>query len=53
MNQDLLAALVPALPLMGAIILASLRRKLSDAGGDAGLIETVRGAGYKMREAPG
>ncbi len=29
MNQDLLAALVPALPLAGAIILASLRRKLS------------------------
>lgn len=29
MNTDLLAALVPALPLVGAIILASLRRKLS------------------------
>ena len=28
-STDLLAALVPALPLMGAIILASLRRKLS------------------------
>ncbi len=29
MSTDLLAALVPALPLVGAIILASLRRKLS------------------------
>ncbi|MGE3671893.1 MAG: winged helix-turn-helix domain-containing protein [Polyangiaceae bacterium] len=26
----------------------SLRRKLSDAGGDAGLIETVRGVGYRV-----
>ncbi len=29
MSQDLLAALVPVLPLAGAIILASLRRNLS------------------------
>ncbi len=29
MNQDLLAAWVPGLPLVGAIVLASLRRKLS------------------------
>jgi len=29
MSTDLLAALVPALPLVGAVILASLRRKLS------------------------
>ncbi|HRF79677.1 MAG TPA: NADH-quinone oxidoreductase subunit L [Flavobacteriales bacterium] len=29
MSMDLLAALVPALPLLGAVILASLRRKLS------------------------
>ena len=29
----------------------SLRRKLSDAGADAGLVETVRGVGYRIREA--
>lgn len=28
----------------------SLRRKVSDAGGDAGLIETVRGVGYRVVE---
>jgi DNA-binding response OmpR family regulator len=29
-----------------------LRRKLSDAGGDAGLVETVRGVGYRLSDRP-
>jgi DNA-binding response OmpR family regulator len=31
----------------------SLRRKVTDAGGDAGLIETVRGVGYRVTDRPG
>ncbi len=30
----------------------SLRRKVGDAGGDPGLIETVRGVGYRISDAP-
>ena len=30
----------------------SLRRKVADAGGDAGLIETVRGVGYRVNDGP-
>jgi two-component system catabolic regulation response regulator CreB len=30
----------------------SLRRKVSDAGGDPGLIETVRGVGYRVTDEP-
>jgi len=30
----------------------SLRKKVADAGGDPGLIETVRGVGYRIAEAP-
>ena len=30
----------------------SLRRKVGDAGGDPGLIETVRGVGYRITENP-
>jgi DNA-binding response OmpR family regulator len=30
----------------------SLRRKVADAGGDPGLIETVRGVGYRIAEQP-
>ena len=29
-----------------------LRRKISETGGDPGIIETVRGVGYRLREAP-
>ncbi|MEZ4294740.1 MAG: response regulator transcription factor [Polyangiaceae bacterium] len=29
-----------------------LRRKVTDAGGDAGLIETVRGVGYRVSDRP-
>jgi len=29
-----------------------LRRRIAAAGGDAGVIETVRGVGYRLREAP-
>jgi len=29
-----------------------LRRKIAEAGGDPGVIETVRGVGYRLREAP-
>lgn len=29
-----------------------LRRKVADAGGDAGLIETVRGVGYRVTDRP-
>jgi DNA-binding winged helix-turn-helix (wHTH) protein len=31
----------------------SLRRKVTEAGGDAGLIETVRGVGYRVTDRPG
>ncbi len=31
----------------------ALRRKVSDAGGDAQLIETVRGVGYRVSDEPG
>lgn len=31
----------------------ALRRKVSDCGGDAGLIETVRGVGYRVSDEPG
>ncbi len=31
----------------------ALRRKVSDAGGDAQLIETVRGVGYRVSDTPG
>ncbi|MFT3768607.1 MAG: winged helix-turn-helix domain-containing protein [Minicystis sp.] len=30
-----------------------LRRKVAEAGGDAGLIETVRGVGYRVTDRPG
>lgn len=30
----------------------SLRRKVGDAGGDPGVIETVRGVGYRVSDAP-
>jgi DNA-binding response OmpR family regulator len=30
----------------------SLRRKVGDAGGDPGIIETVRGVGYRISEGP-
>jgi two-component system catabolic regulation response regulator CreB len=30
----------------------ALRRKLTDAGGDAQLIETVRGVGYRVSDEP-
>ena len=30
----------------------TLRKKLSDAGGDTGMIETVRGVGYRFQEDP-
>lgn len=30
----------------------SLRRKVAEAGGDPGLIETVRGVGYRVTESP-
>jgi DNA-binding response OmpR family regulator len=30
----------------------SLRRKVADAGGDPGLIETVRGVGYRVTDEP-
>ena len=30
----------------------SLRRKVGDAGGDSGIIETVRGVGYRVSESP-
>jgi two-component system catabolic regulation response regulator CreB len=30
----------------------SLRRKVADAGGDPGLLETVRGVGYRVTDAP-
>jgi len=30
-----------------------LRRKVGEAGGDAGLIETVRGVGYRVTDRPG
>jgi DNA-binding response OmpR family regulator len=30
----------------------ALRRKVSEAGGDAGLIETVRGVGYRVSDEP-
>jgi DNA-binding response OmpR family regulator len=30
----------------------SLRRKVADAGGDPGLIETVRGVGYRASDEP-
>jgi two-component system catabolic regulation response regulator CreB len=30
----------------------SLRRKVGDAGGDPGLIETVRGVGYRINDGP-
>ncbi len=30
----------------------SLRRKVGDAGGDPGIIETVRGVGYRISESP-
>jgi two-component system catabolic regulation response regulator CreB len=30
----------------------SLRRKVSDAGGDPGVIETVRGVGYRITDQP-
>ena len=29
-----------------------LRRRMGEAGGDPGVIETVRGVGYRLREAP-
>lgn len=29
-----------------------LRRKVADAGGDAGLVETVRGVGYRLSDKP-
>jgi len=29
-----------------------LRRKVADAGGDAALIETVRGVGYRVTDRP-
>ena len=29
-----------------------LRRKVAEAGGDAGLIETVRGVGYRVTDKP-
>lgn len=31
----------------------ALRRKVSDAGGDASLLETVRGVGYRVTDQPG
>ena len=31
----------------------ALRRKLAEAGGDAQVIETVRGVGYRLSELPG
>jgi DNA-binding response OmpR family regulator len=31
----------------------ALRRKVVDAGGEAGLIETVRGVGYRLSDRPG
>jgi two-component system catabolic regulation response regulator CreB len=31
----------------------SLRRKVSESGGDPGLIETVRGVGYRVTDRPG
>jgi DNA-binding response OmpR family regulator len=30
----------------------SLRRKVADSGGDPGLIETVRGVGYRVTDEP-
>ena len=30
----------------------SLRKKVADAGGDPGLIETVRGVGYRIADQP-
>jgi DNA-binding response OmpR family regulator len=30
----------------------SLRRKVADAGGDAGILETVRGVGYRVTDEP-
>jgi two-component system catabolic regulation response regulator CreB len=30
----------------------SLRRKVLDAGGDPGLLETVRGVGYRITDEP-
>jgi len=45
MNLDLLAALVPALPLAGAVILASLRRKLS-ANGAGGLATAIMAVAF-------
>ncbi len=30
-----------------------LRRKVTEAGGDAGLVETVRGVGYRVTDRPG
>jgi DNA-binding response OmpR family regulator len=30
-----------------------LRRKVAEAGGDAGLVETVRGVGYRVTDRPG
>src|SRR6185436_363023 len=30
----------------------SLRRKVAEAGGDAGLVETVRGVGYRVTDQP-
>jgi two-component system catabolic regulation response regulator CreB len=29
-----------------------LRRKVAEAGGDAGLVETVRGVGYRVTDQP-